>query len=131
MCHGEGEERYHRWQSGCGPPGSSHSVPVSSTWLSGSGTKPFKYKKILYQKKITGLVQAINSVLPTVIKRNVVKYEIVALTDLNPSLCELSPQGQLLPGVHVRVVRLLKHFLQLLQLKCAEGGAIAPLLVLA
>lgn len=44
-CHGEGEERYHMWQSGSGPLGSSHNVPVSSTWLSDSGTKPFKGKK--------------------------------------------------------------------------------------
>lgn len=43
-CHGEGEERYHMWQSGSGPLGSSRNVPVSSTWLSDSGTKPFKGK---------------------------------------------------------------------------------------
>lgn len=43
-CHGEGEERYHMWRSGSGPLGSFRNVPVSSTWLSDSGTKPFKRK---------------------------------------------------------------------------------------
>lgn len=50
--------------------------------------------------------------------------------DLNSGLSELGPEGQLLPGVNVRVVRLLEHLLQLLQLEGAEGGAVASLLVL-
>lgn len=33
--------RYRKWQqNGCAPPGSFHNVPVFSTWLSDSGTKP-------------------------------------------------------------------------------------------
>lgn len=50
--------------------------------------------------------------------------------DLNSGLSELGPESQLLPGVHVRVVRLLEHLLQLLQLEGAEGGAVASFLVL-
>lgn len=49
---------------------------------------------------------------------------------LNSGLSELGPEGQLLPGINVRVVRLLEHLLQLLQLEGAKGGAVASLLVL-
>lgn len=50
--------------------------------------------------------------------------------DLNSGLGELGPEGQLLPGVNVRIVCLLEHLLQLLQLEGTEGGAVASLLVL-
>lgn len=50
---------------------------------------------------------------------------------LNASLGELGPQGQLLPGIDVGIVCLLKDLLQLLQLEGAECSAIAPLLVFA
>lgn len=56
---------------------------------------------------------------------------VAVTTHLNTGFRELGPQSQLLPGINIRVVCLLEHFLQLLQLKGAECGAIAPLLVLA
>lgn len=43
MLRDEEEEKYHKkLQSGFGLPGFSHSVPVSSIWLYGSGTTPVK-----------------------------------------------------------------------------------------
>lgn len=45
MCHGEGEERCHMLQSGSGPPVFFRNVPVSSTWLYDSGTKPSNNKR--------------------------------------------------------------------------------------
>lgn len=50
--------------------------------------------------------------------------------NLHSSLRQVRPQRQLLAGVNVRVVRLLKDLLQLLQLVAGEGGAVAPLLAL-
>lgn len=45
MRRDEGEEKYRKkQQSGCGPLGSFHSAPVSSTSPCGSGTKPVKNK---------------------------------------------------------------------------------------
>lgn len=56
----------------------------------------------------------------------------MVLTDflfyLNPGLRELCPHGQLLSHVHIRIMRFLKDFLQLLQLSAREGCAVASLL---
>ena len=45
---------------------------------------------------------------------------------LNPGLRKLQPHGQLLPGEHVWVLRLLEGPLQLVQLEGGEGGPGAP-----
>lgn len=47
---------------------------------------------------------------------------------LHPGLGQLGPGGQLLAHVHVRVVRLLEDLLQLVELRAAESGPVAPLL---
>lgn len=47
---------------------------------------------------------------------------------LNPSLCQVRPQRQLLASVNVWVVRLLENFLQLFQLVAGECRAVASLL---
>lgn len=49
---------------------------------------------------------------------------------LHAGFSQVSPQRQLLPGVNVRIVRLLENLLQLFQLVACEGGAVAPLLAL-
>lgn len=49
---------------------------------------------------------------------------------LYPGLSQVSPEGQLLAGVHIWVVGLLEDLLQLLQLVAGEGGAVTPLLAL-
>ena len=49
--------------------------------------------------------------------------------NLHPCLCELHSLSQVLTCEDVRIVRLLKDSLQLLQLQAGERGAIAPLLV--
>ena len=52
------------------------------------------------------------------------------LNYLHPGFSQVRPQCQLLPGVNVRIVRLLENLLQLLQLVACEGRAVAPLLAL-
>ena len=49
---------------------------------------------------------------------------------LHTSFRQISPQRQLLPGVNIRIVRLLENLLQLLQLVACKGCAVAPLLAL-
>ena len=53
-----------------------------------------------------------------------------ATTDLHSGLTELCPLRQLLPGVHVRVLRALERSLQLLDLLSIERGAGSSLLAL-
>ena len=48
------------------------------------------------------------------------------LAHLNPCLRQPDLDGQLLPGEHVRVLRLLEGPLQLVQLEGGEGGPGAP-----
>ena len=49
---------------------------------------------------------------------------------LNSNFWKIHFHGQLLPAVDVRVVRLLKGPLQLVQLVGGEGGPVAPVLLL-
>lgn len=49
---------------------------------------------------------------------------------LDPGLGQVYLQGQLLPRVDVRIVRLCKHPLQLFELRAGERGPDAPLLPL-
>lgn len=49
---------------------------------------------------------------------------------LHAGFSQVSPQRQLLPGVNVRIVRLLENFLQLFQLVAGKGCAVAPFFAL-
>lgn len=49
---------------------------------------------------------------------------------LHPGLGQVDLEGQLLPGVDVRVVRLGEHPLQFFELRAGESGSDAPLLPL-
>lgn len=49
---------------------------------------------------------------------------------LHTGFSQVSPQCQLLPGINVRIVRLLENLLQLFQLVAGKGCAVAPLLAL-
>lgn len=51
-------------------------------------------------------------------------------TYLYSDLREVDLHGELLTAVHIRVVRLLKGTLQLMELVCGECGAVSPVLFL-
>ena len=51
-------------------------------------------------------------------------------TDLDPDFRQVDLEGQLLPAVHVRIVRLLKGPLQLVKLVRGERGAVTPVFLL-
>lgn len=54
----------------------------------------------------------------------------IVLHYLHTGFSQISPQCQLLPGINVRIVRLLENLLQLFQLVACKSRAVAPLLAL-
>jgi len=53
------------------------------------------------------------------------KVNILCITNLHSGFAEIKSHGQLLPGEDIRILRLLKRPLQLMQLVGGEGGAAA------